>query len=71
MKDIQATGEASSPQKRKFTALKQNIFSLFVVHFCPSGSGNADPAYQNHSGSGSATLVREFAFIVILPRVHF
>jgi hypothetical protein len=68
MKDIRATGEASSPQKRKFIASKQYISSLFffVVQFRPPVSefGSAlptdpDPADQNHSRSGSATLKKK------------
>jgi hypothetical protein len=66
MKDVQATGEAFSPQKRTSSILKHEISSLFCIfmgHFCPtepeSGSAfriqrtkfNADPF-----GSGSSTL---------------
>jgi hypothetical protein len=49
IKDVQAKGEAFSPQKR--TSSKSNkeiyyLFSIFVSHFCPPGSGtplNPDP----------------------------
>ncbi len=49
--DVQATGEAFSPQKRTSSTSKNEIyklFSIFVGHFGPTGS--------NQSGSGSTTL---------------
>jgi hypothetical protein len=53
MKDVQATGEAFSPQKRTSSALKHEFFKLlstgtFASHFCPPGSGSTD---QIESGS--------------------
>jgi hypothetical protein len=53
IKNIQATGEALSPQKRTSSASKHEIyFSIFVGHFCPPGS---DP--YSESGSGSTELI--------------
>ncbi len=54
IKDVQATGESFSPQKRATsTSKKKNIkfcfFQILVGHFCPPGSG---------SGSESATLIK-------------
>jgi hypothetical protein len=49
IKDDQATGEAFSPQKRTSSNSKLEIsllFSFFVGHFCPIGSGDPDPAIQ-------------------------
>jgi hypothetical protein len=54
MKDFQATGEASSFQK-KHPAPQKFVFSSFVGHFCAPGSGSAlrnadldpDPADEN------------------------
>jgi hypothetical protein len=43
-KDAQATGEAFSPQKRPSTTSKHEnsvLFSIFVGHFFPPGSGSA------------------------------
>ncbi len=42
MKDVQSTGEASSPQKRTSSTLKTIHFYIFlpVGHFCPLGSGS-------------------------------
>jgi hypothetical protein len=37
IKDVQATGEAFSPQKRTSRTSKQEIFSIFNCHFCPPG----------------------------------
>jgi hypothetical protein len=41
-KDVQATGEALSPQKRDHPTLQKHeissLFSIFVGHFCPTGS---------------------------------
>ncbi len=51
MKDVQATAEASSPQKRKANASKHEI-SFFMGHFCPSGSRSkiyTDPDTWNWS----------------------
>jgi hypothetical protein len=42
MKDVQATGEAFSHHKRTYSTSKKEIyklFSIFVGHFCPPGSG--------------------------------
>ncbi len=44
MKDAQATGEAFSPQKRTSSTTKHEnsvLFSIFVGHFCPPGTGSA------------------------------
>ncbi len=44
MKHAQATEEAFSPQKRKSSTSKHKnsvLFSIFVGHFCPPGSGSA------------------------------
>jgi hypothetical protein len=43
IKDVQATGEAFSPQKRTSSTSKHEnsvLFSIFVGHFCPPGSGS-------------------------------
>ncbi len=40
---MQETGEAFSPQKRTYSTSKYEnsiLFSVFVGHFCPSGSGS-------------------------------
>ncbi len=59
MKDVQAIGEAFSPQKRTFSNSKQNISSLFcffVGNFCLPESvfcipnADSDPANQNQCG---------------------
>jgi hypothetical protein len=44
IKDAQATGEAFSLQKRTSSTSKHEnslLFSIFVGHFCPPGSGSA------------------------------
>jgi hypothetical protein len=44
IKDAQATGEAFSPQKRTSSTSKHEnslLFSIFVGHVCPPGSGTA------------------------------
>jgi hypothetical protein len=52
MMDVQATGEASALQ-REHPALQKmkfiNLFSSFLVHFCPPGSGyrSRDPLISN------------------------
>jgi hypothetical protein len=43
IKDAQATGEPFNPQKRTFSTSKHEnsvLFSIFVGHFCPPGSGS-------------------------------
>jgi hypothetical protein len=43
IKDAKATGEAFSPQKRTSSTVKREflyLFSIFVGHFCPPGSGS-------------------------------
>jgi hypothetical protein len=45
MKDVQPIGEAFSPQKENTSTPKHDIselFSIFVGHFCPPGSGSTD-----------------------------
>jgi hypothetical protein len=42
IKEVQATGEAFSPQKRTYSTPKTEIYqllSIFVGHICPPGSG--------------------------------
>jgi hypothetical protein len=57
MKDILATGEASSPQKTTSSTSKHEISFIFL--FYPPGSGSVsafldmDSVDQNHCGSGS------------------
>jgi hypothetical protein len=56
--DVQATGEAFSPQKRTPSTSKHEISSLFSILvglFYPLRS-DPDPAEQSQCGSGSATL---------------
>jgi hypothetical protein len=54
---VQTTGVASSPQRKKnFRTSKQNIYLLFMGHFCRPGSGSVpnadpDPADRNQNGS--------------------
>ncbi len=61
MKDVQATGEAFSPQKRTFSI---SIFSILLGHFCPSGSGS-DKADQNQCGPGSINVkIRRFRDLI-------
>jgi hypothetical protein len=46
MKDVQATGEAFSPQNRTSSTSKHEIsslFSNFVGNFSPPGSGSSRP----------------------------
>jgi hypothetical protein len=48
IKDVQATGEASSPQKKTSSTSKHEnslFFSIFVGHFCPPGSGSSNSNY--------------------------
>ncbi len=52
MNEVQATGEACSPQKRTSSTSKHEIswlFSIFVGHFCPSdlieSGSNPDPKH--------------------------
>jgi hypothetical protein len=43
IKDTQATEEAFSPQKRTSSTSKHEnslLFSIFVGHFCPPGTGS-------------------------------
>jgi hypothetical protein len=47
MKDVQATGEAFSPQKRTSSTSKHEISLLALL--------DPDPADQNQCGSGSTT----------------
>ncbi len=64
---VQATGEAFSPQKRTSSTKKNEIywlFPMFVCHFCPPGSGSRlrIRIQRPHwililSGSGSTTLI--------------
>jgi hypothetical protein len=57
MKDAQATGEASSPQKIAFSASKHEISShVFVGLFCPPESEDPSVQYQCGSESGSTKL---------------
>ncbi len=45
IKDVQATGETFSTQKRTSSTSKHEFFKLlsnFVGHFCPLGSGSSD-----------------------------
>jgi hypothetical protein len=68
LKDVQATGEAFSPQKRTSSTSKDEIYLLFYIfvgHFCPldpdpdrkSGYGYETPLNPIPSGSGSTTLL--------------
>jgi hypothetical protein len=53
IKNVQATGEVFSPQKRTLSTSKHEIsslFSIFLGHFCPPGSR---PTYPIESGSNS------------------
>jgi hypothetical protein len=62
IKDAQATGEAFSPQKRTSSTSKHEnsvLFSIFVSHFCPPGSG-----------SESAILMRIRIQQLKLMRIH-
>ncbi len=58
IKDVQANGEAVSPQKRTFQQIKIWNFWIFS-NFCGSFFARLDPDQvdQNQCGSGSATLV--------------
>jgi hypothetical protein len=57
MKDVQATGEAFSPQKRTSSTSKHEISSLFFYICGPPGPDlDPDPSGQNQCGSGSKTL---------------
>ncbi len=61
IKEIQATGEAFSPQKRTSSTLKLKIsspFPIFVGNFCISGSGSIRPKTEvDPCGSESETVV--------------
>jgi hypothetical protein len=56
IKDAQATGEAFSPQKRTSSTSKHKnslLFSVFVDHFCPPGSGSG---FSNSKQCGSMRI---------------
>jgi hypothetical protein len=52
IKDVQATGEAFSPQKRTSRTSKLGNFSLFIFLSVIFAVLNPDPADQNQCGSG-------------------
>jgi hypothetical protein len=53
IKDVQATEEAFSPQKRTSSTSQHEIFSIFVGQFCSPGSGYG---FTDLIESGSETL---------------
>jgi hypothetical protein len=55
IKDAEATGVAFGPEKRTSALQSKHeislLFSMFVGHFCPPGSGsnpNADPQHRDN-----------------------
>ncbi len=56
MKDIQAKGEVSSPQKRQFTASKQYIFFYFLWFIFAHLDPDLDP--NSLCGFGRPKLIR-------------
>jgi hypothetical protein len=60
MKDVQATGEAFGPQKRKSSTYPYNFYTLFIFvgHLCPPGSGSALPIRIQISGSSRLKSMR-------------
>jgi hypothetical protein len=57
VKDVQASGKASSPQKENIQHFKTTIF-YFLYFFAYLDPGQDDQNHQNQCGSGSATLLK-------------
>ncbi len=62
MKDVQAVGEASSPQKKTSSPTKHAISSFFVGQFVLV---DPDPVNQNQCGSGSTKMATSILFKLI------
>jgi hypothetical protein len=58
VKDVQASGKASGPQKENIQHFKTNTFFSFLYFFAYMAPGPADQNHQNQCGSGSATLLK-------------